>query len=263
MKPEDILGLLTPVTYFTMLAIEAIWPAREFPKIRWWRLVGFGFLAVIIGLGVVTPLLIPTEWLAQHRLLDGSRLGVAGGAVVGLLVSELFGYFVHRAAHRFSFMWRWMHQMHHAPQRIDLASSAVFHPFEVIFQNVFGVGIGIFVLGIDPLSGAILGYIGALLGMFQHLNVRTPQWLGYIVQRPEAHCIHHQLNVHAYNYGNITVWDIVFGTFRNPKSFEGRVGFAEKASFGKMLIGRDVSGGLGDGMDQRRVATAGSGEVMA
>ena len=55
-----------------MLAIEAIWPAREFPKIRWWRLVGFGFLAVIIGLGVVTPLLLPVEWLAQHRVLDGT-----------------------------------------------------------------------------------------------------------------------------------------------------------------------------------------------
>ena len=99
--------------------------------------------------------------------------------------------------------------------------------------------------------------------MFQHLNVRTPLWLGYIVQRPEAHCIHHQLNVHAYNYGNITVWDRVFGTFRNPQAFEGRVGFAEKPSFGKMLIGRDVSGGLGDGMDQRRVTNGGSSEVMA
>ena len=91
MNAEAILGLLTPVTYFTMLAIEAIWPAREFPKIRWWRLVGFGFLAAIVGLGAVIPMLLPMEWLAQHRLLDGSRLGVVGVWRSGLLVSELAG----------------------------------------------------------------------------------------------------------------------------------------------------------------------------
>jgi sterol desaturase/sphingolipid hydroxylase (fatty acid hydroxylase superfamily) len=263
MNAADIVGMMIPVSYFMMLAIEAIWPAREFPKIRRWRLIGFGFLAVIMGLGAVTPLLIPLDWLAKHRLLDGTRLGVVGGTIVGLLFSELVGYGIHRAAHRFSFMWRSMHQMHHAPQRIDLAGSTVFHPTEVMVQNVLGMGIGILVMGLDPLAVAILGFLNAFLGMFQHLNVKTPQWLGYFIQRPEAHCIHHQLNVHAYNYGNITLWDMVFGTFRNPATFEGRVGFAEKPSYLKMLLGKDVSGGLGDGVYRRRNSAVGSSEVMA
>jgi sterol desaturase/sphingolipid hydroxylase (fatty acid hydroxylase superfamily) len=263
MNAADILGMLIPVTYFTMLAIEAIWPAREFPKIRFWRLAGLGFLAVIIGLGVVTPLLLPPEWLAQHRLMNGTRLGVLGGTIVGLLVSELVGYFIHRAAHRYSFLWRGMHQMHHAPRRVDIASSTVFHPTEVIVQSVLGMGIGVFVMGLDPLAVAILGYLGAFFGMFQHLNVRTPKWIGYVVQRPEAHCIHHQLNVHGYNYGNITLWDMVFGTFRNPATFEGRVGFAEKASYVKMLFGKDVSGGLGDGVVRRGTDVVESNQVMA
>ena len=202
------------------------------------------------------------EWLLRHRLVDGSRLGVIGGVLVGLLFTEFVGYFIHRAAHRFSFMWRWMHQMHHAPERIDLASSTVFHPFEVIVQNLLGVAIGVFILGIDPLAAGILGYFGALFGTFQHLNVRTPRWLGYLVQRPEAHCIHHQFQVHGYNYGNLSLWDVVFGTFKNPETFEGRVGFGQRASFGRMLLGRDVSGGLGDGVS-RRASEASGGEVMA
>lgn len=263
MNADAILGMLTFATYFVMLTVEAIWPAREFPKVRRWRLVGFATLAVIMSLGVVTPLLVPVEWLAQHRMLDGTGLGVVGGTVVGLVVLEFVGYFVHRAAHRLSFMWRWTHQMHHAPQRIDLASSTVFHPFEIMLQNLIGIAFGTFVLGIDPLSAGILGYIGAFLGMFQHMNVRTPTWLGYVVQRPEAHCIHHELNVHGYNYGNISLWDIVFGTFRNPEAFEGRVGFADKPSYFKMLIGRDVSGGRGDGIDRRRGAVEPSRPVMA
>lgn len=263
MTADAILGMLTPATYFSMLAVEAIWPARDFPKIRRWRLVGFAFLVMIMTLGIITPLLLPVEWLAAHRLLDGTRLGVVGGVAVGLVVLEFIGYFVHRLAHRWSFVWRWMHQMHHAPERIDLASSTVFHPFEILYQNLLGIALGTFVLGVEPLSAAILGYLAALFGMFQHLNVRTPRWLGYVVQRPEAHCIHHELNVHGYNYGNISLWDMVFGTFRNPETFEGRVGFAEKPSFAKMLIGRDVSGGRGDGIDQHRKTADRGREVMA
>lgn len=263
MNADAILGMLTFGTYFTMLAVEAIWPARVFPPVRRWRLVGFAFLAVIMSLGIVTPLLVPVPWLAQHRLIDGTRLGVVGGVAVGLVAIELVGYFVHRLSHRLSFMWRWVHQMHHAPQRIDLASSTIFHPFEILLQNLIGIAFGTFVLGIEPLSAAILGYFGALFGMFQHLNVRTPQWLGYIVQRPESHCIHHELNVHGYNYGNLPIWDILFGTFKNPRTFAGRVGFAEKASYAKMLFGRDVSGGRGDGLDERGAQNVASEQVTA
>ena len=46
--------------------------------------------------------------------------------------------------------------------------------------------------------------------------IRTPRWFGFIIQRPEAHAVHHARGVHAYNYGNVMLWDILLGTFRNP-----------------------------------------------
>lgn len=64
-----------------------------------------------------------------------------------------------------------------------------------------------------------------------------------MIQRPEAHCRHHELGVHAYDYADFPLIDLAFGTFHNPETFEGRVGFAEKASFAKMLVGIDVNAG--------------------
>lgn len=32
METVDLVGLLVPTLYFTMLAIEARWPARSFPR---------------------------------------------------------------------------------------------------------------------------------------------------------------------------------------------------------------------------------------
>ena len=37
MSAVDIFGLLVPVTYLVMLGIEALFPARAFPPIRFWR----------------------------------------------------------------------------------------------------------------------------------------------------------------------------------------------------------------------------------
>ena len=42
---------------------------------------------------------------------------------------------------------------------------------------------------------------------------------------PQAHCEHHRKGVHANNYGDLPVWDILLGTFRNPIAFEGECGF--------------------------------------
>jgi sterol desaturase/sphingolipid hydroxylase (fatty acid hydroxylase superfamily) len=101
----------------------------------------------------------------------------------------------------------------------------------------------VIVLGLDPLAAALVGYVAAFYGMFQHWNVRTPRWLGYVIQRPEAHCEHHRLGVHADNYGDLPVWDVMFGTFRNPDRFEGRCGFESPADrrVWSMLAWRDVN----------------------
>src|SRR5688572_21359157 len=115
MHAEDILGLLVPVMYFLMYAAERIWPRRQYPKIRWWGLIGVGFFVLTMTTGVVAPLLFPVEWLAKHRLIDGAKLGAIGGTIVGILSVELVGYGFHRANHTFSPMWRFVHQMHHAP----------------------------------------------------------------------------------------------------------------------------------------------------
>jgi len=243
MSAIDVFGLLVPVTYLLMLGIEALFPARQFPPIPYWRLKGFCFLTVQGLLATLTPLVIPEHWLAAHRLINLEGLGVVGGAVLGYAVVSLASYAWHRSAHTFSPMWRLFHQIHHSPQRVDMSGAALFHPLETVAFLLIGAVVTTLVLGLDPVAAALTGYIAAFYGYFQHMNIRTPQWLGYIIQRPEAHCIHHQRDVHAYNYGDLPIWDLLFGTFRNPAGFEGEVGFDQSATkrLGAMLAFVDVN----------------------
>src|SRR4051812_11603026 len=241
MTAVDFFGLLVPVTYVVMLVIEALFPARQFPPISWWRLKGFVFL-IAQGL-LATPLLLPEHWLQAHRLINLEGLGVIGGAVVGYGLVSLVSYAWHRSAHTFPLMWRLFYQTHHSPQRVDMSGAALFHPFETLAFFVLATVTTTLILGLDPVAAAATGYIAAFYGYFQHMNVHTPKWLGYLIQRPEAHCIHHQRDVHAYKYGDLPIWDMLFGTFRNPKGFEGEVGFDQPATdrLGAMLGFVDVN----------------------
>ena len=243
MSAIDLFGLLVPVTYLVMLGIESLVPARQFPNIAYWRLKGFCFLTVQGVLATLTPLLIPDVWFFVHRLVDMTWLGVVGGALLGYAVLSLVNYVWHRSAHTFPVMWRLFHQIHHSPQRMDMSGAALFHPLETIGFFSLATVVTTLVLGLDPVAAAATGYIAAFYGCFQHINVRTPQWLGYVIQRPEAHCIHHQRDVHAFNYGDLPIWDMLLGTFRNPESFEGAVGFDQPATnrFGAMLAFADVN----------------------
>ncbi len=260
MDTVDIVGLLVPVTYFVFLVTERLWPARQFPPRPGWQWIGIGFLVLVMTISTVVPLLVPGEWLAQHRLFDGTGLGVAGGTLVGIVVLEGVVYAWHRSAHTLGVLWRGFHQMHHGPQRVDIAGSLVFHPTEIVVQTLLQLAVTVIVLGLDPLAAALTGYFVAFNSFFQHWNVRTPQWIGYLIQRPEAHCVHHRLGLHYYNFADLTAWDMLFGTFRNPREFRGECGFAAGADrkMGPMLAFADVNApNYGPGSFGVKPATAG------
>jgi len=243
METTDLVGLLIPITYFTMLAVEARWPARVFPPRRGWRWLGIGFLLLIATVGATVPMLLPADWLADHRWLDGSGLGVAGGTLVGWIVFSAVAYAYHRTVHTVPLLWRLLHQIHHSPQRVDISGAVLFHPFEMVVQTLLQLFITVVVLGLEPLAAALVGVVVAFHGMFQHWNVHTPRWIGVFIQRPEAHCEHHRLGVHAGNYGDLPWWDLLLGTFRNPAEFEGRCGFEAPADrrLAAMLACLDVN----------------------
>jgi sterol desaturase/sphingolipid hydroxylase (fatty acid hydroxylase superfamily) len=79
--------------------------------------------------------------------------------------------------------------------------------------------------------------------LFLHWNVNTPKWVGYFVQRPKAHCIHHEEGLHAYNYSELPVFDWLFGTLRDSHDWQKTHGLGpvNELRFTEMLAGVDVS----------------------
>lgn len=243
MQPEELLGLALPVIFLLLLSIESRYAARRFETVPRWRLTGFLFFAMVLVVGSLAPLLLPLNWFKAQAVLDLSPLGL-WGIPVGLLVSTFFGYWLHRTEHRFDWLWRAAHQLHHSAQRVDLAGAYFTHPVEVLLKVMLGTTVSVYLLGLNPLAASAVALVSALLSLWQHWNIQTPRWIGYLIPRPESHVLHHARDNQARNYGDLPIWDMVFGTFDNPRTpWSGVVGFdtASSARVKDMLLMRDVN----------------------
>lgn len=227
--------LTNPVTWiiFAIYAAISVWefftPGRVLPPAPTnWRLKGVIFFLAFVVLGNVLPQ-IWDPLLAPYQLFDLTTLGTWGGTVVGLLAYEVLAWCYHRALHAAPPLWR-AHQAHHSAERLDVASAFMFHPLDTAGWSAMGSLALTLGVGLTPEAITNVLVITYLLATFQHANVRTPRWLGYVVQRPESHTIHHGRSIHHKNYADLPIVDMVFGTFENPATFEHETGFFAGAS---------------------------------
>lgn len=226
---------------FGMIAVEIARPGRSWPEVRGWWLRAIALNAVQVG-SVWLAGHVWDRWLLRHRVWSADGLGTLGGAALGYLAITLTYYWWHRWRHEVDVLWRWFHQVHHSPQRIEIITSFYKHPFEILFNGVLSSAILYLGVGVGRGAAALAVLVTGLAELFYHWNVRTPYWLGFVFQRPESHCIHHQEGVHASNYSDLPLWDILFGTFRNPRAWAARCGFGEgEHRLPEMLRGVDVS----------------------
>lgn len=217
--------LAIPASFLLFLAIEAIRPSgRAMPQVRRWRLIGLAGFAATLVVFVGAPLLIVPLLPSSMAVLDLSRWGNWAALPVWALTT-FFGYWAHRTMHYFDLLWRAGHQLHHGVARVDISSAMIFHPVDSLIQGVLCGLLAAGLLNSTPHAAAWAGLWGFLVALYQHWNVRTPAWTGWFIQRPEAHLLHHERNVHARNFGDMPVWDRLFGTYGEPVERTVELGF--------------------------------------
>lgn len=246
--PNPIDLLLDPVSlailgiYAALILWESIAPARALPKAPAWRLRGITAFVVYFFLSSYLPLLWG-EALASHTLFDLGTLPTWAGVLAGVATYQFLAYWWHRGMHGSTLLWRVFHQMHHSAERLDTWSAFWLSPLDMAgFTAVTSLAL-VGVVGLSPQATALTLLVLTLMSIFTHTNVRTPRWLGYVVQRPENHSWHHARGRHRDNYSELPLFDLLFGTFSNPAEFAPATGFHDGASLrvAEMLVFRDVS----------------------
>lgn len=104
--------------------------------------------------------------LPQWSLVDGAALGTWGGAAIGILAYELVHYGYHRAAHRWDWLWRLGHQVHHSAESVDAFGAYYLHPLDAALFTTWQVLVFFPLLALSPEAGAIASAFLAFNGAF-------------------------------------------------------------------------------------------------
>ena len=244
-----VLGLL-------MMAVERLITGRCFPRVDGWLI-----RAASINLCQVLAILLGgigwNAWMLQRRPWSLEHLGTFIGALVGYLALTFVFYWWHLWRHRSDFLWRWLHQIHHSPQRLELLAAFYKHPLEIVTDSLLSSAVLYLGLGLSPEAAASAMALSGIGELFYHWDIKTPYWLGFVLQRPESHLIHHQEGLHDYNYSDLPIWDIFFGTFRNPRRWNQSCGFGSRQEHFvmEMLQGIDVSSPSPSSADRGHMVT--------
>ncbi|MFT3795569.1 sterol desaturase family protein [Flavobacterium sp.] len=236
------INLAVVCMYLSLMLWEALFPARKLPDVKFWRGKGILFFIGFFLLSNYLPMLY-VSFLPDVKLFDFSQQNVIVGSIAGFLAYELALYTWHRSLHKSDWLWRVFHQMHHSAERIDTFGAFYFSPVDMVGFSVMGTLCFSCFIGLSPEAVTVVLLLTNFFNIFQHANIRTPKWLGYLIQRPESHAMHHSKGIHQYNYCDLPFIDMLFGTFRNPDGYLHENGFFEGASakIKEMILFRDIN----------------------
>lgn len=226
------------------LLVERMKPATALPKVTGWAwrsklfvLIEIATVVIVCAVAWFASLLFP-----MNALLDISSQPPAIQVALNFILSTFVFYWWHRLRHESDFWWLATHQFHHSPARIETITAFYKHPTEVALDTLLNLALSFLVLGVSV--EAFIAHTACIASsqFFVHMNVTTPRWVGYFIQRPEMHRIHHEFGVHKNNYADLPLWDMLFGTYRNPATVQIECGFEREreARVLDMLTCKDV-----------------------
>lgn len=161
------------------------------------------------------------DWVEPygHEFWPSSLPGVVQ-VFLFLLLKDFPRYWYHRALHTFPSLWRF-HAVHHSVGRLYWLNGIRAHPGEIVLQALlFAIPTALLQPGEDIVLVSL--FMALSIGIFQHANLdmKLGFW-EYIFSIGDNHRYHHSPDkeVGDSNYGGeFIVWDILFGTFHNPKN---------------------------------------------
>ena len=160
-------------------------------------------------------------------------------ALMVFLLSEFLWYWLHRAEHRFTLVWRLSgHGAHHAFKRLNAINSGANHPLEyfllllpsALVELTFGVGVAVIGASLLTITQA----------SFAHTNLNlNSRVIGWLLTTNLHHLRHHSvvLEESNTNYGCSSIlWDRVFGTFSETPVVETGIGPTEPSTWHKFIM---------------------------
>ena len=215
------------VAGIAVVIVERLVPYRSAWQPRAADLLDDALFLALVQLLLPLALVWTVAWLALSSIAEHSAAlalwpnewPIAAQLAAKIVVGDFLRYWLHRAAHTWTPLWR-LHAVHHAPEKLYTTNVFRFHPAEKTLQFLCDT-LPFMLVGIGTEVLAYYFVFYAVSGLFQHSNCDLKLgWLNYVVSGPEVHRWHHSRHVAESNNNyahSFVVWDLLFGTYFRPR----------------------------------------------
>lgn len=215
--------------FFTVLGAMSLWeviaPRRALTvskPLRWASNLGLVVINTLVTRAVAILGAVGIAHVASERawgLFNNVDLPYWLAVALSFILLDLAIYLQHVLFHAVPALWR-LHLVHHVDLDFDVTTGLRFHTVEILVSLAIKAA-AIILLGPPPLAVLIFEVLLNATSMFNHSNVRIPDWLErplrLVVVTPEMHRVHHSVyrDETDSNFGfNLPWWDFLLGTYR-------------------------------------------------
>lgn len=179
--------------------------------------------ALIIGPLFLYPFLLLETGLSALSPIESAvwdNVPAAVTLIICIVFTDLPSYWRHRWQHSPQ-LWRF-HATHHSDTAIHWLTLQRKHPVEKVMSMLFDLTL-VILMGLPVWAILLSTLVRSWWGHFLHCDLPwTLGPLGKVLMSPAAHRLHHirDEKLMGYNYANtITLWDKLFGTYRDPAPY--------------------------------------------
>lgn len=186
----------------------------SFSKSTQWSILSWTFNIAIIWIAdLYCPIIVGQFSIPFLKIAEFDS---AVSILMIFIFYDFVNYWRHRLLHTFDVFWQ-THELHHSATHVDIFLDSRSHILENLiglFRNgIIGNLFGVF------LFGAPIMICRRVIDVLSHsrIDTRFGRYIGEIIVSPRFHHLHHDMNYHNKNYGNVfTIWDKMFGTYVPP-----------------------------------------------
>jgi sterol desaturase/sphingolipid hydroxylase (fatty acid hydroxylase superfamily) len=200
-------------------------------------IVRTAILSAFIGTSAFWVHLIGGIWPGEGWISLPFWLAALLATLVYVLAFDLGYWFAHWLGHVNPILWQF-HKVHHEAEVLTPFTSLRTHPIDDALTMFFtsaatGISFALMDAAIaTPLHEWTFFGVNAVLAVYYltwfnlrhtHHFIIGPKWLGWFVQSPAHHQVHHSVDQRHYDTNlafGLTVWDRLFGTLYTPQPGE-------------------------------------------
>lgn len=188
------------------------------------------------------------EWLAAPLAVFRNMVGldiwphhwpILAQLLMVFFASEFIWYWMHRAEHRWTWVWRLSgHGVHHSFKKLNALNFGLNHPVEYFFIVLPSILVElIFGVGVAAAGASVLTVIQTSI-VHSNINLNS-RGIGWFFTTNRYHICHHSVDLDESNtnYGcSAIIWDRIFGTFLDTRILEAGTGPTEPSLLQKFLM---------------------------